>query len=68
MTDLLKRIIRRLSQFAWESMLDDVGRVEWKYGRTLDGIPKDWDEWNNLRSHLRECGRLRKPEELEEHE
>ncbi len=63
-TVAVTRLVRRLSLFAWEEMLWDVSRVEWKYGRTDDGKPKDWDEWNNVRDHLREVKRLRKPEEL----
>lgn len=59
----IKRIIRRLSRFAWDEMLRDVGRVEWKFGRGDDGKPKDWTEWNNLRDHLREAGRLLQPQE-----
>jgi hypothetical protein len=61
----VQRLVRRLSRFAWEEMLWDVGRVEWKYGRTDDGKPKNWDEWNNVRAHLREAGKLRQPQELD---
>jgi hypothetical protein len=59
------RLVRRLSAWAWEEMLFDVGRVEWKYGRTDDGKPKNWTEWNNVRVHLREAGKLRQPQELD---
>ena len=61
----LKYIIRKLTAWAWDEMLFDVGRVEWKYGRTDDGKPKRWDEWDNVRDHLREAGKLRQPQELE---
>jgi hypothetical protein len=61
----VQRLVRRLSRFAWQEMLWDVGRVEWKYGRTDDGKPKNWDEWNNVRAHLREAGKLRQPQELD---
>jgi hypothetical protein len=61
----VQRLVRRLSRFAWEEMLRDVGRVEWKYGRTDDGKPKNWDEWNLVRAHLREAGKLRQPQELD---
>lgn len=63
--DLLKRFIRRLSAWAWEEMLYDVSRVEWNFGRSNTGIPKNWTEWNNVRSHLREVGKLRQPQELD---
>jgi len=46
-------------------MLWDVGRVEWKYGRTDDGKPKNWSEWDDVRVHLREAGKLRQPQELD---
>jgi hypothetical protein len=65
-TGCLDRLVRRLSRFAWEEMLWDVGRVEWKYGRTDDGKPKNWDEWNNVRAHLREAGKLRQPETVKQ--
>lgn len=55
------RIVRRLSAWAWEDMLFDVGRVEWKYGRNEDGTPKNWTECHNVRTHLREAGKLRQP-------
>jgi hypothetical protein len=55
----MKRLIRRLSAWAWEEMLSDVGRIEWKYGRNDNGAPKDWTEWHNVRAHLREAGKLR---------
>lgn len=61
----LQRVVRRLSIFAWQEMLWDVGRVEWKYGRTEEGQPKNWTEWENVRGHLRETGYLRQPQELE---
>lgn len=61
----VKCLARRLSRFAWEEMLWDVGRVEWKYGRTNDGKPINWTEWNNVRQHLREAGKLRQPQELD---
>lgn len=60
---LICYFIRRLSRFAWEEMLFDVGRVEWKYGRNDNGTPVDWTEWNNVRNHLIETGRLRQPQE-----
>lgn len=62
---LALRLVRRLSRFAWDDMLFDVGRVEWKYGRMDDGQPKDWTEWNSVRAHLRESGMLRQPQELD---
>ena len=62
---LALRLVRRLSRFAWDDMLFDVGRVEWKYGRTDDGRPKDWTEWNYVRAHLREAGKLRQPQEFD---
>jgi hypothetical protein len=61
----VQRIVRRLSAWAWDEMLWDVGLVEWKYGRTDDGKPKNWTEWNNVRVHLREAGKLRQPQELD---
>ena len=60
----VQRLVRRLSRFAWDEMLYDVGRVEWKYGRENDGKPKNWTEWNNVRAHLLEVGSLRQPQEL----
>ena len=51
-------MVRRFSRFAWSDMLFDVGRVEWKYGRNDNGTPKDWEEWNAVRVHLREAGEL----------
>lgn len=30
----VQRLVRRLSAWAWDEMFFDVGRVEWKYGRT----------------------------------
>lgn len=60
----LKRLVRRWSRFAWSEMLCDVSRVEWKYGRNDNGTPKDWDEWNDVREHLRESDSLRQPNEL----
>lgn len=62
---LVKRFVRKLSAWAWSEMLFDVGRVEWKYGRADNGEPKDWTEWNNIRTHLREAGMLRQLKELE---
>lgn len=59
-----KRLVRRLSRFAWEDMLWDVARVEWKYGRWDNGKPKNWTEWNNVREHITELGIIRKPKEL----
>jgi len=61
----VQRFVRRLSRFAWNEMLWDVGRVEWKYGRTDDGKPKNWKEWDDVRVHLREAGKLRQPQELD---
>lgn len=61
----VKRVIRRLSAWAWEEMLFDVSRVEWKYGRNDNGTPKNWTEWNNVRVHLQETGNLRQPQELD---
>jgi hypothetical protein len=66
MKDKFHKWVRRLSKFAWGEMLWDVGRVEWKYGRTDEGLPKNWTEWDNVRDHLREAGTLRRPEELEQ--
>ena len=60
----IQRIVRRLTKWAWDEMLFDVSRVEWKYGRLDDGSPKNWNEWNNIRDHLREFGKLRRPQEL----
>lgn len=59
-----KRLVRRLSRFAWEDMLWDVARVEWKYGRYDNGKPKNWTEWNNVRDHITESKIIRKPQEL----
>lgn len=61
----LRRLVRRLSAWAWDEMLFDVSRVEWKYGRNDNGAPKNWTEWNNVRVHLREAGKLRQPQELD---
>lgn len=61
----VQRLARRLSAWAWDEMLFDVGRVEWKYGRNDNGQPKNWTEWNNVRAHLREAGKLRQPQELD---
>ena len=61
----VQRLVRRLSAWAWDEMLFDVGRVEWKYGRNDNGTPKNWTEWNNVRVHLREAGKLRQPQELD---
>lgn len=55
------RLVRRISAWAWDDMLFDVSRVEWKYGRYDDNTPKDWTEWNNVRAHLLEAGKLRQP-------
>lgn len=60
----VQRLVRRLSRFAWDEMLYDVSRVEWKYGRENDGKPKNWTEWNNVRAHLLKVGNLRQPQEL----
>jgi hypothetical protein len=60
----MNKLIRRLTKFAWKEFLWDVSRVEWKFGRTNEGLPKDWDEWNNIREHLRELNSLRQPQEL----
>ena len=59
MKDKLQRLVRLLSRWAWEDFLFSVGRVEWKYGRTDDGKPKDWTEWEDVRDGLREIGRFR---------
>jgi len=61
----IKRLIQRLSKFAWDEMLWDVARVEYKFGRNDNGTPKDWTEWNNVRKHLRDAGALRLPAEME---
>lgn len=61
----IRSLVRRLSAWAWDDMLFDVGRVEWKYGRNDNGTPKNWTEWNNVRVHLREAGKLRQPQELD---
>jgi hypothetical protein len=61
---LINRIVRRLSRFAWAEVMHDVARVEWKYGRNDDGLTKDWTEWDCIRVHLIEAGRLRKAKEL----
>lgn len=60
----VQRLVRRLSAWAWDEMLLDVARVEWKFGRNDNGQPKNWTEWDNVRGHLRAAGRLRKPQEL----
>lgn len=65
MKNKLKKLIRRLTRFAWDDFLYDVARVEWKYGRNDNGTPKQWTEWVHVRDHLREVKSLRKPEELE---
>ena len=59
-----RRLTRRLSAWAWEDMLRDVGLVEWKFGRNDDGTPKDWTEWDMIRDHLRDAGHLRQVQEL----
>jgi hypothetical protein len=61
----VQRLVRRLSAWVWDEMLFDVSRVEWKYGRNDNGEPKNWTEWNNVRVHLRQAGRLRQPQELD---
>lgn len=60
----IRSLVRRLSAWAWDDMLFDVGRVEWKYGRNENGTPKNWTEWNNVRVHLREAGKLRQPQDF----
>jgi hypothetical protein len=64
-TKPIQRIVRKLTKWAWEEMLFDVSRVEYKYGRLDDGSPKNWEEWNNIRLHLRESEKLRQPQELD---
>ena len=54
---LLQHLVRRYNALAW-----DASRVEWKYGRTDDGKPKEWPEWDNLRDSLAEY--VRQPREL----
>jgi hypothetical protein len=43
-----------------------AARVEWKYGRTDDGKPKNWVEWNDLRDSLGE--HVRQPHEIESYD
>jgi hypothetical protein len=57
--NLINRIVRRLSRFAWAEVMHDVARVECKFGRDSFGFPKDWTEWRRIREHLRESGDLR---------
>lgn len=52
-----ERLKRELDALAFAA-----ARVEWKYGRTDDGKPKDWKEWNDLRECLGD--RVRQPQEL----
>lgn len=62
----IRRIVRRLTRWAWLDFLDASSRVEWKYGRTDDGLPKRWEEWDDLRECLGESNALRCLEELED--
>ena len=61
----MKRFVRWLTRWAWNEMLWDVARVEWKFGRHDDGTPRDWCEWDSVREHLREHGAQRAPWEIE---
>jgi hypothetical protein len=63
--ETIKAITRRLTLWAWEEVVFNVARVEWKFGRHNNGRPKNWKEWNNVRDNLRELKRLRQPQELE---
>jgi hypothetical protein len=56
----IKRIVRRASRFAWNEMLFDVARAEWKFGRS-----KDWKEWMAVRAHLVDAQSLRQPQEID---
>jgi hypothetical protein len=58
--EMIKRIVRRASRFAWNEMLFDVARAEWKFGRA-----KDWKEWMAVRAHLVDAGFLRQPREID---
>ena len=58
---LLQHLVRRYNALAF-----DAARVEWKYGRTDDGTPKNWIEWNNLRESLAEY--VRQPHEIESYD
>jgi hypothetical protein len=61
----IKAITRKITLWAWDEVVFNIARVEWKFGRHNNGRPKNWKEWNNVRDNLRELKRLRKPEELE---
>ena len=65
MRETIKAIIRRLTLWAWEEVVFNIARVEWKFGRYDNGYPKNWEEWNNVRDNLGELKRLRQPQELE---
>ena len=65
MSDKIKVMTRRLTLWAWEEVVFNVARVEWKFGRHNNGRPKKWKEWDNVRDNLRELKRLRQPQELE---
>ena len=58
---LLQHLVRRYNSLAF-----DAARVEWKYGRSDDGKPKNWIEWNNLRESLAEY--VRQPHEIESYD
>lgn len=64
MSQFLKKLVRFLTAWAWHDFLLSVSRVEWKYGRSIDGTPKDWQEWIDVRTSLKEVGQLRAPYEV----
>jgi len=60
----LLQLVRRLTRFAWQEFMQDVSRIEVRYGRNDDGSPKRWKEWQGVRDHLKEAGMLTKSEEV----
>ena len=65
MKEAIKAITRRLTLWAWDEVVFNIARVEWKFGRHNNGRPKNWKEWDNVRDNLRELKKLRQPHELE---
>ncbi len=60
----LLRLVRRLTRFAWQEFMQDVSRIEVRYGRYDDGSPKRWREWQGVRDHLNEAGMIIKSKEV----
>lgn len=44
--------------------MQDVSRIEVRYGRYDDGSPKRWREWQGVRDHLNEAGMIIKSKEV----